>query len=396
MNLDYTPEQQAFRREARAFLESALPADIREKVIHHKRLRKSDYVRWHRIVHERGWAGASWPVEHGGTGWSPVMQHIWDEESSLAGSPGIQPFGVNMVGPVIMAYGSEAQKRYYLPRILSCEDWWCQGYSEPGAGSDLASLRLRAQLNGDYYILNGQKAWTTLAQYADMMFCLVRTSSEGRKQEGITFLLLDMKTPGITVRPVAVLDGEPDVNDVFFEDVKVPVENRIGEENRGWTYAKYLLGHERTSIAGIGRSRRELQYLKHLAGQQLQRGRPLIENPLFAADVARLELELMALELTVLRVATQSASAPGPLASMLKITGTEVQQRLTELMVKVAGPSALAFDPVYLEGGSSASVGGHDEAAGLAAAYFKCRATTIYGGSTEIQKNIIAQHVLGL
>lgn len=396
MNIDYTPEQQAFRREVRAFLRAALPTDIREKVIYHKRLRKDDYVRWHQIVHKQGWAGVNWPKEYGGTGWSPVQQHIWDEESSLAGSPGIQPFGINMVGPVIMAYGSEAQKRRYLPRILSCEDWWCQGYSEPGAGSDLASLRMRAQLRGDRYILNGQKTWTTLAQYANMMFCLVRTSSEGRKQEGISFLLLDMQSPGITVSPIPVLDGEPDVNDVFFQDVEVPVENLIGKENSGWTYAKYLLGHERTSIAGIGRSKRELQYLKQLAGQQLQRGRPLIENPLFAAEVARVELELMALELTVLRVAAQSASAPGPLASMLKITGTEVQQRLTELMMKVAGPSALPFDPLYLDGDCDASVGGNDEAAGLAAAYFKCRATTIYGGSTEIQKNIIAQHGLGL
>ncbi len=396
MNLDDTREQQAFRREVKEFLKSALPADLRDKVIHHKRLAKEDYVRWHRIVHKRGWAGASWPVQYGGTGWSPVQQHIWDEESSLAGSPGILPFGVNMVGPVIMAYGTEAQKRHYLPRILSCEDWWCQGYSEPGAGSDLAALRLRAQRRGDHYVLNGQKTWTTLAQHADMMFCLVRTSSEGRKQAGISFLLVDMKTLGITVRPIVLLNGEPDVNDVFFEDVAVPVENLIGEENQGWTYAKYLLGHERTSIAGVGRSKRELQYLKRLAAGQLHRGRPLIENPLIAADVARLEMELMALELTVLRVVSQPANAAGPLASLLKITGTEVQQRLTELMMKVVGPAAAAFDPQFLEGEREHSIGGHDEAAGLAATYFKYRATTIYGGSTEIQKNIIAQQVLGL
>ena len=396
MNMNDTPELRAFRSEVSEFLRSSLPADIRDKVIHHKRLEKDDYVRWHRLVHAQGWAGASWPVECGGTGWSPMQQHIWDEESSRAGSPGILPFGVGMVGPVIMAYGTPAQQARYLPRILSCEDWWCQGYSEPGAGSDLASLRLRAQRRGDKYVLNGQKTWTTMAQHEDMMFCLVRTSTEGRKQEGISFLLLDMKTPGITVRPIVLLHGEPDVNDVFFEDVEVPVENLIGEENRGWTYAKYLLGHERTSIAGVGWSKRELQRVKSLAGRQWHRGRPLIENPLFAADVARVEIELMALELTVLRVATQGSSAPGPLASLLKITGTEVQQRLTELAMKVVGPGALPFDTAFLESRNAHSAGGHDEAAGLASAYFQRRSTTIYGGSTEIQKNIIAQQVLGL
>lgn len=396
MNLDDTPEQQAFRLNVREFLRSALPADIREKVVNHKRLSRDDYVRWHRVVHERGWAGASWPIEHGGTGWSTTQQHIWDEESSLAGSPGIQPFGVNMVAPVIMAYGNEAQKKHYLPRVLSCEDWWCQGYSEPGAGSDLAALRMRAERRGGRYVLNGQKTWTTMAQHANMMFCLVRTDSSGRKQEGISFLLIDMKTPGITVCPIMLLHGEPDVNDVFFEDVEVPVENLIGEEGRGWTYAKYLLGHERTSIAGVGRSKRELRCLKQLAARQLHRGLPLIENPLFAADIAHVEVELMALELTALRVASHPNRASAPLASTLKIVGTEVQQRLTELMMKVAGPSALPFDPEFLECGRSHSLAGQDEAAGLAAAYFQCRSTTIYGGSTEVQKNIIAQHGLGL
>jgi len=396
MNLDDTPELKAFRRDTRDFLATALPGDLREKVMHHKRLVKADFVRWHRIVHARGWAGASWPLQYGGTGWSPLQQHIWDDESSLAGAPIIQPFGVNMVGPVIMAFGSEAQKRRYLPRILSCEDWWCQGYSEPGAGSDLAALRLKAERRGDHYILNGQKTWTTLAQYADMMFCLVRTSTEGRKQEGISFLLLDMKTPGISVRPIELMNGEPDVNDVFFEDVAVPVENLVGEENRGWTYAKYLLGHERTSIAGVGKSKRELLFLKQLAAQRRVRGRPLIEDPVFADQMARLEIELMALEITVLRVATQTAGAPGPLASLLKVTGTEVQQRLTELMIKVAGPVALPHDVAFLEGRASHNAGGDDAAAGLVPAYLTCRATTIYGGSTEVQKNIIAQQVLCL
>lgn len=396
MNLDDTPQLQAFRRELREFLATQLPTDLRSKVINHQRLTKDDFVRWHRIVHARGWAGASWPKEYGGTGWTALQQHIWDEESSLAGAPIIQPFGVNMVGPVIMAYGSEAQKRRYLPRILSCEDWWCQGYSEPGAGSDLASLRLKAERQGEHYVLNGQKTWTTLAQYASMMFCLVRTSSEGRKQEGISFLLVDMDTPGITVRPIALMNGEPEVNDVFFEDVKVSVENLVGEESRGWTYAKYLLGHERTSIAGVGKSKRELRFLKQLAAARRVRGRPLMQDPVFADQVARLEIDLMALELTVLRVASQSSTAPGPLASLIKVTGTELQQRLTELLVKAAGPGALPHDVAYLEGRARHSAGGDDAAAGLVPAYLTCRATTIYGGSTEVQKNIIAQQVLGL
>ncbi|MGB3071376.1 MAG: acyl-CoA dehydrogenase family protein [Ottowia sp.] len=395
-NPDNVTRIDAFRQEIRDFLARSLPGDLREKVMNHRRLFKDDFVRWHRIVHAQGWAGASWPKEHGGTGWTALEQHIWDEEASLAGAPIIQPFGVNMVAPVIMAYGNEAQKRHYLPRILSCEDWWCQGYSEPGAGSDLAALRLRAQRQGDHYILNGQKTWTTLAQYANMMFCLVRTSSEGRRQEGISFLLLDMATPGITVRPIYVMDCEPDVNDVFFEDVKVPVANLIGEENRGWTYAKYLLGHERTSIAGVGRSKRELASLKNLAGQRRSRGRLLIDDAVFADQIARLEIELMALEQTVLRVASEGASASGALASAIKITGTEIQQRLTELMMKAAGPACLPFDTSFLDGHSTHATGTDITSAGLAAAYFKLRATTIYGGSTEIQKNIIAQHALGL
>ncbi|MET4580452.1 acyl-CoA dehydrogenase family protein [Ottowia thiooxydans] len=396
MNLDDTPELQAFRRELREFLSTHLPADLRAKVTGHLRLTREDFVRWHRIVHARGWAGASWPTVYGGTGWTALQQHIWDEECSQAGAPIIQPFGVNMVAPVIMAYGNEAQKRYYLPRILSCEDWWCQGYSEPGAGSDLAALRLKAQRQGDDYILNGQKTWTTMAQHANMMFCLVRTNSEGRKQEGISFLLVDMRTPGITVRPIHLMNGEADVNDVFFEDVAVPVENLIGVENQGWTYAKYLLGHERTSIAGVGRSKRELRQLKQLAAKRRVRGRSLMDDPVFADQVARLEIDLMALEITVLRVAAESSSAPGALSSMIKITGTEMQQRLTELMVKAAGPGALAYDTAFLDGHSAHSLSGDDEAAGLVPAYLTCRATTIYGGSTEVQKNIIAQHVLGL
>lgn len=396
MNLDDTPEQEAFRVEVREFLRGAVPADLRDKVLHHRRLTRDDFVRWHRIVFERGWAGAGWPREHGGTGWSAVQQYIWDEESHLAGSPGLQPFGVSMVGPVLIAFGSEAQKRRYLPRILSCDDWWCQGYSEPGAGSDLAALRLRAERRGDRYVLNGQKAWTTLAQYADMMFCLVRTDASGRKQDGISFLLVDMKTPGLTVRPVMLQHGEPDVNEVFFEDVEVPVENLVGVEGRGWKYAKYLLDHERTNIAGVGRAKRDLEDLKRVAAQQQHRGHPLAEDPLFAAEVARVELELVALDLTALRVASLGARSTPAQASMLKIVGSEVQQRLAELMMKAVGPLAGPFDEAFLDGRSAHSAGGSDEAAGLTAAYLQRRAMSIYGGSNEVQRGVIARIGLGL
>jgi alkylation response protein AidB-like acyl-CoA dehydrogenase len=398
MDLNYAPEDLVFRDKVRGWLDENLPADLQHKVLNHKRLKRDDYQRWHRIVHRQGWVAPNWPVEHGGTGWSKVQQHIWEEECARAGTPPILPFGVNMVAPVIIAFGNEAQKRHYLPRILSCEDWWCQGYSEPGSGSDLASLKTRAQRDGEHYIVNGQKTWTTLGQHADMMFCLVRTDPEARKQEGISFLLIDMKTPGITVRPIITLDEDHEVNEVFFDNVRVPVANLVGEENRGWTYAKYLLGHERTGIAAVGRSKRELAFVKRLAQRMEKGGKPLIEDALYAAKLAAVEIDLMALEVTVMRVISQEAKrkAPGPEASMLKVKGTEVQQRLTELMVEAAGPAALAFDLAYLEGEHPHSAGDDDDVAPLLPYYFNYRKTSIYGGSNEIQKNIITQMMLGL
>jgi alkylation response protein AidB-like acyl-CoA dehydrogenase len=312
----------------------------------------------------------------------------------------VLPFGVNMVAPVIMAFGSQAQKDYYLPRILSCEDWWCQGYSEPGAGSDLASLKTTAVLErdggGDHYVVNGQKTWTTLAQHADMIFCLVRTDPGVRKQEGISFLLIDMHAPGVTVRPIIMLDEDHEVNEVFFDNVRVPVSNLVGRENKGWTYAKYLLGHERTGIAAVGRSKRELARLKALARRERRDGRPLLLDPLFAAKVADLEIELMALEMTVLRVLADAHKAPGPEASVLKVRGTEIQQRLSELMVEAAGPLALPFDAAYLDGAREHSAIDDDFAAPLLPHYFNVRKTSIYGGSNEIQRNIISQMILGL
>jgi len=396
MDLNYSAEDEAFRAEVRAFLEANLPADLQRKVRQHKRLSKEDYVRWHKIAAQQGWAAPAWPVEYGGPGWNATQRHIWEEECARAGTPAILPFGVNMVAPVIMAFGNEEQKAHYLPRILNCDDWWCQGYSEPGSGSDLASLKTTAERQGDHYIVNGQKTWTTLGQHADMIFCLVRTDSSVRKQEGISFLLIDMKTPGITVRPIIMLDEEHEVNEVFFDNVKVPVANLIGKENKGWTYAKYLLGHERTGIAAVGRSKRELAFLKQLASRQQRNGKPLLQDPLFAAKVANVEIELMALEVTVLRTIAQEHQGPGPQASVLKVRGSEIQQWLTELMMEAAGPAALPFDPDYLEGRSEHAAGGDDDAAPLAGYYFNFRKTSIYGGSNEIQKNIITQMILGL
>ena len=398
MDLNYSPADSAFRADIRAWLDANLPHALRAKVLDHKRLNRDDYASWHKLLGTRGWSVIAWPKEFGGPGWNATQRHIWDEECARIGAPGVLPFGVSMVAPVIMKYGSDAQKAHYLPRILDGTDWWCQGYSEPGSGSDLASLRTRAERQGDHYIVNGQKTWTTLGQHADMMFCLVRTDSGAKKQEGISFLLIDMKTPGVTVRPIITLDEDHEVNEVFLEDVKVPVQNLVGEENRGCTYAKYLLGHERTGIARVGQSKRELVFLKRLATDQQKNGRPLIQDPLFAAKIAALEIEMMALEVTVQRVVASEGDGrgPGPEASMLKIKGTEVQQGLTELMVEAIGPQAAAFDPAYLEGEREHSLAGNDDAAPLAAYYFNFRKTSIYGGSNEIQKNIIAQMILGL
>jgi alkylation response protein AidB-like acyl-CoA dehydrogenase len=409
MDLNYSAEDLAFRDQVAGFLAANLPQDLQHKVLNHKRLAKDDYIRWHKIVAKQGWAGASWPTQYGGTGWSPVQRHIWEEECARAGTPPILPFGINMVGPVIMAFGNQTQKDYYLPRILNCDDWWCQGYSEPGAGSDLASLKTRAEFvkgaegaagadDGDHYVVNGQKTWTTLAQHANLIFCLVRTDAGVRKQEGISFLLIDMQSPGITVRPIIMLDEDHEVNEVFFDNVKVPVQNLIGEENKGWTYAKYLLGHERTNIAAIGRAKSEMRFLKRLAQQQRKQGKPLLDDPLFAAKVATLEIEMMALEMTVLRVLSMEGSkrGPGPEASMLKIKGTEIQQALTELMVEAVGPYGMPFDPAFLDGETEQSVTGEDAAAPLAAYYVNYRKASIYGGSNEIQKNIITQMILGL
>jgi alkylation response protein AidB-like acyl-CoA dehydrogenase len=391
MDLNFSEQELAFRDEVRAFFRTAVPADIARKVLDHRHLGKEDQVRWQDILAKKGWLAGHWPQEFGGCGWTPVQVHIFDEEAAAAGAPRLIPFGLNMVAPVIMAFGSDWQKEHYLKRIRENTDWWCQGYSEPGSGSDLASLKTRAERDGDEYVVNGQKTWTTLAQHADMIFCLVRTSSEGRKQEGISFLLIDMHSPGITVRPIIMLDEGHEVNEVFFDKVRVPVKNRVGEEGKGWTYAKFLLGHERTNIAGVGASKRELATLKNIAGTEMKNGRPLLEDPGFAAKIALVEIELMALEITVMRVLAARGKAPGAESSILKIKGTEIQQTLAALMMEALGPYAQPF--VTDEGAAPV---GPAYAAPLAARYFNMRKTTIYGGSNEVQRNIIAQMVLGL
>jgi alkylation response protein AidB-like acyl-CoA dehydrogenase len=396
MDLQYTPEELAFRDEVRAFCAERLPQDIARKVLDHRRLGKSDYLRWQDLLAERGWLVGHWPKAFGGLGWSPVEHHLFDEETAAAGAPRLVPFGLNMVAPVIMAFGSKAQQEHHLAGIRDNRVWWCQGYSEPGSGSDLASLKMRAVREGDHYVVNGQKTWTTLAQYADMIFCLVRTSIEGRKQEGISFLLIDMHAPGVSVRPILMLDEEHEVNEVFFDDVKVPVENLVGGEGKGWTYAKFLLGHERTGIAGVGASKRELATVRAMAAREQRGGRPLADDPLFAARLREVELELMALEMTVMRVLAQRGKAPGPEASILKIRGTEIQQSLTELMMDAVGAYALPFDPEWSTLERAAAAPGPAYAAPLAPRYFNYRKGSIYGGSNEIQRNIIAQMVLGL
>ena len=386
MDLDFSTEELAFRDEVRQFLASQLPADIRDRISRgdHSHVR-DDTIRWQKILHAKGWGAPAWPVEFGGTGWSKTQQYIFETECSLADAPAQLAFGIKMVAPVLTRYGSPEQQNKFLPRILAAEDWWCQGYSEPGSGSDLASLKMKAERDGDVYVLNGQKVWNTLGHFADWIFCLVRTDSSAKPQKGISFVLVDMKTPGITVRPTKLLDGSFEVNEIWFDNVRVPVTNRVGDENEGWTYAKFLLGHERTNIAGIGWSKRELRRLKSDAAKVKRDGRSLLEDPVFGSRIAQLEIELTALEITNMRVifAEAAKKAPGPEASMLKIRGTEIMQRISELQVELLGADALAYAPDSDDSRATAT-------------YLNLRKLTIFGGSNEIQRNIIAHMILKL
>ena len=397
MDLEFTDELRDFQQEVRAFIEERLPGDLRTKVERFLTLGKDDYLRWQDILAEKGWLVYSWPEEYGGTGWSPVQRYIFEEETGRARAPRIIPFGPKMVGPVIYTFGTEAQKAQYLPPIARNETWWCQGYSEPEAGSDLASLRTRAIRDGDHYVVNGTKTWTTAAHWADMMFCLVRTDTGVKPQEGISFLLVDMRDPGVEVRPIVTIDGGREINTVYLTDVKVPVENRIGEENKGWTYAKFLLGHERFGIARLSESKARLENLKAIARGHRVGGNLLANDTEFTRSVAELEIELTALEYTELRALmnAEHGGAPGVEANMLKIRGTDVQQKISEMLMKAMGYYVLPHVPEALEYGWNEEPIGPAHAAGLAPAYFNMRKTSIYGGTNEIQRNIIAKMVLG-
>ena len=391
MDLNYSPEELAFRDEVRGWLQTKLPNDLREKVTNYQELSRDDLLGWHRILAKQGWIAPEWPVEWGGQNWTIVQRHIFEEECAYAGCPPLIPFGLKMCGPVLHRFGTEEQKQRFLPGIYNGDVFWCQGYSEPGSGSDLASLKTSAVRQGDYYIVNGQKIWTTWGQHADWIFCLVRTDQGAKKQEGISFLLFDMKTPGITVRPLILMDGSHEVNEVFFDDVKVPAENLVHRENDGWTVAKYLLGHERMGTGGIGGSKRELAKVKALATKELRNGKPLLDDPRFRDKVSRVEVELMALEITNLRFLDQmrGGRAPGAEVSLLKIKGTEIQQTLTELLVEVMGPLTQPFRAIEATEFDTST-------AALLPRYLNYRKTTIYAGSNEIQRNIIAKATLSL
>jgi alkylation response protein AidB-like acyl-CoA dehydrogenase len=392
MDLNFTAEELAFRAEIRDWVRAHLPPEISAKVHQAQRLTRDDMQRWAHILGAKGWLGHGWPQAFGGPGWNAVQKHLFEEECALAGAPRVVPFGPVMVAPVIMAFGSPEQHKRFLPGIASGEVWWSQGYSEPGSGSDLASLKCRAERVGDKYIVNGQKTWTTLGQYGEWIFCLVRTSTEGKPQTGISFLLIDMKSPGITVRPIVLLDGEPEVNEVFFDNVEVPAANLIGEENKGWTYAKHLLAHERTNIADVNRAKRELERLKRLA-----KAEGVWDDRRFRDQIALLEVDIVALEMMVLRVLSAEKSGKQSLdvAGLLKIRGSEIQQRYAELMMLAGGPGTRAFVWEAMEAGWQGDQVVPAHIAPLASTYFNYRKTTIYGGSNEVQRNIVAQTVLG-
>ena len=399
MNVNFSPEEVAFREEVRAFFRDEMPEDIRQLRESGAELRPEAQVRWQQLLHKKGWAGVNWPVEYGGTGWTPVQKYIFATEEANANAPMIIPFGLSMVGPVIYTFGNEEQKQRFLPDILASKVWWCQGYSEPGAGSDLASLKTRADLVGDHYVVNGTKTWTTLGQFADWIFCLVRTNSDvARRQEGISFILVDMKTPGVTVKPIILLDGVHEVNEIHFDNVEVPVENLVGEEGKGWTYGKVLLQHERANIAGVARSRYRARRLRAQVERPVRGAAPLASDKNFMRRLAAVEVELKALEYTELRTlaAVASGKAPGPESSILKIKGTEIQQAIDALYLKAAGYYALPYVPQQNEPEFADEPVGEGRETQSSLRYFNNRKASIYGGSNEIQKNIIAKHVLGL
>jgi alkylation response protein AidB-like acyl-CoA dehydrogenase len=391
MDLSFTKEQIAFREEVRAWIKSAMPPELREKAEVDGNFEHREVMQWHKILASKGWAAPHWPVEHGGPGLDATSRFILTEELELAGAPHLSPFGLSMVGPLLMQFGSDAQKKRFLPKILSGEEVWCQGYSEPNAGSDLASLKLRAEDDGKgHFIMNGQKTWTTYAQYANWIFCLARTDPGAKKQEGIGFILVDMKTPGVTAKPFLTTGGTPAFSETFFENAVVPRENLVGPLNGGWTIAKALLGHERTLIAAVGQSARTLRRVKRLASQTMCNGKSLLDDPGFRAKIARMEVKLRSLQMANYRAlsSAQLGHAPGAEASILKIRGSEILQQCFELAMEVIGHDSLSW---FNEPGV---VPANEQ--WIPSAFNYTRATTIYGGSNEIQKNVIAKLILGL
>jgi alkylation response protein AidB-like acyl-CoA dehydrogenase len=391
MHVTFSADDLAFQEEIRAFFRDEYPADIRAAMDSGEEISPELQTRWQKLLYVKGYAGINWPVEYGGTGWTTVQKYIYAREEGLANAPIVVPFGLNMVGPVIYTYGSEEQKQRFLPDILASNTWWCQGYSEPGAGSDLASLKTRADLVGDHYVVNGTKTWTTLGQFADWIFILARTSSDvARRQEGISFLLVDMKSPGVSVKPIIMLDGKHEVNEIHFDNVEVPVNNLVGEEGKGWTYGKVLLQHERTNSSNTFRSEYRLRRLRKQVQEPVRDATPLNEDKNFMRRLAAVEVELKALEYIELRTLASVASgkAPGAESSFLKLIGTEIQQKIDALYMDAAGYYALPYRP-------DPTVGAGNET-DSSLRYFNFRKATIYAGSNEIQKNIIAKHVLGL
>ena len=400
MDLRFSPEELAFRDELRVFIRDHLPSDIRDKMRLGYPAEKEDTRRWQRILNQRHWAAYSWPREWGGPGWTPVQRMMFLEEIQGTPAPEVNPFNITMLGPVLIQFGTDAQKQRFLPRAANLDDWWCQGFSEPGAGSDLAALKTAARREGDEYVVNGQKIWTSTAHLADWCFCLVRTDPHApKRQQGISFLLIDMKTPGITVRPIISIDGTHHLNEVFFDDVRVPVNMRVGEENKGWDVAKFLLGNERTGIARLGRSKERVRTAKDKAREINANGRPLIEDAEFRRRVAQFEVDIKALEITQLRVlsAWQPGSGkPDPLSSVLKVKGTELLQTTTEFVMDVGGPQSMPDWAQELAALSNEPELGPPWATETTRSYLMLRAASIYGGTNEIMKNIVAKAVLGL
>lgn len=398
MDLEFTTEDKAFRKEVRTFIEENYPKEL-SGMGAREDLSRDQFLAWHKVLGKKGWSAPAWPVEFGGTGWTSTQRYIWSEENARMDAVMPLPFGISMVGPVIYTFGNADQKARHLPGILSGDVWWCQGYSEPGAGSDLASLKTTAVRDGDHYVINGQKTWTTMAQYADWGFFLCRTDPNAAKpQESISFILVDMTTPGIEVRPIITIDGGHEVNEVWLTDVRVPVENLVGKENEGWTYAKFLLAHERSGIAGVARSKRGIEKLRHIASHEELDGQPLMQDDSFARKVGQLEIDLTALEFTELRTLARESEGkgPGPESSLLKVKGSEIQQRLTELTLEAVGHYGAPYYRGFPDDGDNAFTIGPDYAHHSGPMYFNMRKTSIYGGSNEIQRNIITKMILGL